>query len=79
MTFTAFVLLSIFFSPYATAIFDSKKIDTPSYLKSRHPVFLEQLLVCVIEEWNHGLLVRRRDHVTQRHVLETFVLTDIVI
>lgn len=50
-----------------------------TYLKGSDSVFIEQCLILFGEEWYDGLLVSGGDHVTERHVLEAFVLTDFVI
>ena len=56
-----------------------KFMESDLNLKSRYAVLVQQLLILGRQEWNNWVLVRRWDDITQRNVLETFVLTDLII
>jgi hypothetical protein len=56
-----------------------KFMESDLNLKSRYAVLVQQLLILGRQEWNNWVLVRRWDDIAQRNVLETFVLTDLII
>ena len=68
----------VFTQQLATSVAE-QFMESDLNLKSRYAMLVQQLLILGRQKWNNWILVRRWDDITQRNVLETFVLTDLII
>lgn len=61
------------------SVAEKRLLKKSSHFKGSDSVFLEQVLVGFRQERNDGQLVGGWDHVAERHVLEAFVLPNLVV